>query len=128
MKKLFTLLFGFLFTASVFAGEFPDISITDLKKAISDNKVTVIDVNGTDSYKAGHVPTAIDFDAAADKIADKLPKDKGALVVAYCGGPSCGAYKAAATKAKELGYTNVKHMPAGISGWKEAGEKTEAGK
>ena len=128
MKKLFTLLFGFLFTASVFAGEFPDISVTDLKKAISDKKVTVIDVNGTDSYKAGHVPTAIDFDAAGDKIAAQLPKDKGALVVAYCGGPSCGAYKSAAMKAKELGYTNVKHMPAGISGWKEAGEKTEAGK
>lgn len=128
MKKLFTLLFSLLFTASVFAGEFPDITITDLKKAIADKKVTVIDVNGSDSFKAGHVPTAIDFDAAADKIADQLPKDKNALVVAYCGGPSCGAYKAAATKAKELGYTNVKHLSAGISGWKQAGEKTEAAK
>ena len=128
MKKLFTLLFSLLFTASVFAGEFPDISITDLKKAIADKKVTVIDVNGTDSYKAGHVPTAIDFDADAAKLAEKLPADKGALVVAYCGGPSCGAYKAAAKKAKELGYTNVKHLAAGISGWKSAGEKTEAAK
>lgn len=128
MKKLFTLLFSLLFTASVFAGEFPDISVTDLKKAIEDKKVTVIDVNGSDSYKAGHVPTAIDFDATGDKLAKKLPADKGALVVAYCGGPSCGAYKAAAMKAKELGYTNVKHMAAGISGWKEAGEKLEKAK
>lgn len=128
MKKLFTLLFSLLFTASVFAGEFPDITITDLKKAIEEKKVTVIDVNGSDSWKAGHVPTAIDFDAAGDKLAAQLPKDKGALVVAYCGGPSCGAYKAAAVKAKELGYTNVKHLAAGISGWKKAGEKTEAGK
>ena len=123
MKKLFTLLFSLLFTASVFAGEFPDITITDLKKAIEDKKVTVIDVNGSDSWKSGHVPTAIDFDAAGDKLAAQLPKDKGALVVAYCGGPSCGAYKAAAVKAKELGYTNVKHLAAG-----DAGEKTEAGK
>ncbi len=128
MKKLFTLLFSLLFTASVFAGEFPDITITDLKKAIEDKKVTVIDVNGSDSWKSGHVPTAIDFDAAGDKLAAQLPKDKGALVVAYCAGPSCGAYKAAAVKAKELGYTNVKHLAAGISGWKKAGEKTEAGK
>ena len=128
MKKLFTLIFSLLFTASVFAGEFPDITITDLKKAIEDKKVTVIDVNGSDSWKSGHVPTAIDFDAAGDKLAAQLPKDKGALVVAYCGGPSCGAYKAAAVKAKELGYTNVKHLAAGISGWKKAGEKTEAGK
>jgi rhodanese-related sulfurtransferase len=57
-----------------------------------------------------------------------LPSDKGALVVAYCGSPACSAYKAAANKAKELGYTNVKHLSAGISGWKKAGEKTEAGK
>ena len=82
MKKLFTLVFSLLFTASVFAGEFPDISITDLKTAIEAKKVTVIDVNGSDSWKSGHVPTAIDFDAAADKLAAQLPKDKGALVVA----------------------------------------------
>ena len=128
MKKLFAFLASLLLTVNVFAGEFPDISVTDLKKAIADKSVTVIDVNGTDSYKAGHVPTAIDFDAAADKLADKLPKDKAALVVAYCGGPSCGAYKAAAKKAKDLGYTNVKHLAAGISGWKSAGEKTETAK
>ncbi len=128
MKKLFAFLCSLLFTASVFAGEFPDISITDLKTAIEAKKVTVIDVNGSDSWKSGHVPTAIDFDAAADKLAAQLPKDKGALVVAYCGGPSCSAYKAAAVKAKELGYTNVKHLAAGISGWKKAGEKTVAGK
>jgi rhodanese-related sulfurtransferase len=128
MKKILTLLFSLLFTASVFAGEFPDIAITDVKKAIAEKKITIIDVNGSDSWKSGHVPTAIDFEGAGDKLAAQLPKDKGALVVAYCGGPSCGAYKAAAKKAQELGYTNVKHMAAGISGWKSAGEKTEAGK
>lgn len=127
MKKLLALLMS-LFAASAFAGEYPDISIADLKKAIEEKKVTVIDVNGSDSYKAGHVPTAIDFEAEGDKLASKLPKDKDALIVAYCGGPSCGAYKAAAKKAKELGYTNVKHLSAGISGWKKAGEKLEKAK
>ena len=34
-------------------------------------------------------------------------------------------YKTAAEKAVALGYTNVKHLSAGISGWKEAGEKVE---
>jgi len=105
--------------------ECPEISIEDLKKAIDDKAVTVIDVNGTDSYKNGHIPTAVDFEANADKIEKVLPKDKDALVVAYCGGPACGAYKAAAKKAVALGYTNVKHLKAGISGWKDAGEKTE---
>ena len=36
-------------------------------------------------------------------------------------------HAAAANAAKSLGYTNVKHLVAGISGWKKAGEKTETG-
>jgi rhodanese-related sulfurtransferase len=105
--------------------KYPDISIKDLKKAIDKHTVTVIDANGTESYTDGHIPGAINFATDADKLAAKLPKDKDALVVAYCGGPQCMAYKAAAEKAVALGYTNVKHLSAGISGWKEAGEKVE---
>jgi rhodanese-related sulfurtransferase len=103
----------------------PDITITDLKKAIEEKKVIVIDANGTDSFKSGHIPTAIDFETNADKLKEVLPKEKDALIVAYCGGPQCGAYKAAAKAAVALGYTNVKHLSAGISGWKSAGEKVE---
>jgi len=126
MKKLVTLALGLVLSGISFAGEVADITIPDLKKAIADKKVTVIDANGTDSYKAGHIPTAIDFATEkGDKLAKALPSDKSALIVAYCGGPQCNAYKAAVKKAEELGYTNVKHLPAGISGWKDAGEKTE---
>jgi rhodanese-related sulfurtransferase len=126
--KLMALVAALAATVSLQAGEFPDIAVADLKKAIADKKVTVIDVNGTESYKAGHVPTAIDYEANAAKIAEKLPAKKDALIVAYCGGPSCNAYQAAAKKAKELGYTNVKHLSAGISGWKAAKEKVEPAK
>ena len=124
MKKLIALVFA-LVASSVFAAEFPDISIADLKQAIADKKVTVIDVNGSESYTEGHVPGAVDFVAKKDSITSVLPADKNALVVAYCGGPQCSAYKAAAKKAESLGYTNVKHLSAGISGWKAAGEKLE---
>jgi rhodanese-related sulfurtransferase len=124
MKKLLALALALVASAG-FAAEFPDISIADLKTAIAEKKVTVIDVNGSSSYAAGHVPGAIDFAAKGDSLASALPADKGALVVAYCGGPSCSAYKKAAAKAAELGYTNVKHLSAGISGWKKAGESLE---
>lgn len=126
MKKLLAILSCVLISASFsFAGEYPDISITEMKEVIKSGKVTVLDVMGPGSYKKGHVPGAIDFKSNVAKIAGLLPKDKGALIVAYCGGPSCNAYKSAAKAAEELGYTNVKHMSAGISGWKGAGEKTE---
>ena len=125
MKKFLTMLAVVFCAATGFAGEFPDISVGELKKAIADKSVTVIDVNGSESYKEGHVPTAIDFQSSKKTLAKQLPADKGALVVAYCGGPSCGAYAAAAKAAKELGYTNVKHLSAGISGWKDAGAPLE---
>ena len=125
MKKILGLLTAFVLATVVFAGEYPDVSIKELKKSIETKQVTVIDVNGTESFATGHIPGAIDFEANEAKIASLLPKDKNALIVAYCGGPKCMAYKQAAKKAEELGYKNVKHLSAGISGWKEAGEKTE---
>lgn len=124
MKKLIALVLA-LVASSAFAAEFPDISIADLKQAIADKKVTVIDVNGAASYANGHIPGAVNFADQKDSLATVLPADKNALVVAYCGGPACSAYKAAAKKAAELGYTNVKHLSAGISGWKAANEKLE---
>ena len=128
MKKLLAILSCVLVSASFsFAGEYPDISITEMKGLIKSGKVTVLDVMGSGSYKKGHVPGAIDFKGNAKTISVLLPKDKGALIVAYCGGPSCKAYKAAAKAAEDLGYTNVKHMSAGISGWLQAGEKTDKG-
>ena len=105
-----------------------DVSIADLKSAIEKGGVTVIDVNGSDSYAEGHIPSAKSFSAIKDDLAKHLPEDKNALVVAYCGGPKCGAYKKATEAAGELGYTNVAHLSAGISGWKAAGEKVETAK
>jgi rhodanese-related sulfurtransferase len=125
--KITKLLCALAFTPILaLAGEYPDISHDDLKKAIADKKVTLLDVNGSDSWKGGHIPGAIDFTATKD-LAAKLPSDKGALVVAYCGNENCTAYAAGAAAAQKLGYTNVKHYKSGIAGWKAKGEKTEKG-
>ncbi len=125
MKKLIALALS-MFAASAMAAEFPDISIADLKKAIAEKKVVVIDVNGSGSYAKGHIPGAVDFASTGGDLSSALPSNKDALVVAYCGGPSCSAYKKAAQKAADLGYTNVKHLSAGISGWKKQGEQLES--
>ncbi|MBI3985499.1 MAG: rhodanese-like domain-containing protein [Lentisphaerae bacterium] len=103
----------------------PDIRLEELKKAIADKTVVLIDCNGSKSYANGHIPGAIDFQANALDLAQALPKDKAALVVVYCKGPTCGAYTAAADAATQQGYTNVKHFSGGISGWEKAGEKLE---
>jgi len=127
MKKLATLLATMMFAAAVFAGEFPDVSVTEVKTLVETKKAVIIDVNGSDSFKKGRVPGALDYASIKDQLEAKLPKDKNTLIVAYCGGPSCKAYQTAAQAAEKLGYKNVKHMSAGISGWQEAGQKVEKG-
>ena len=125
MKKIFVLAVTALLAVSVYAAHYPEITIKDLKSAIASKSVTLLDANGSDTYKEGHIPGAIDFNASKAKLAKVLPKDKSALIVAYCGGPQCQAYQAAAKAAEKLGYKNVKHLAAGISGWHDAGEKME---
>jgi rhodanese-related sulfurtransferase len=126
MKKFLVTLFAVIAApVAMLAAEFPDISIAELKKAIAEKKVTIIDVNGGESYKNGHIPTAVNFASVQSNLASVLPKEKDALIVAYCGGPSCNAYTRAANAATKLGYTNVKHLSAGISGWLQAKENTE---
>jgi rhodanese-related sulfurtransferase len=127
MKKLIALCAATFLAVSIYAGEYPDITIKQLKSEMAAKKVTVLDANGSESWQKGHIPGAVNFESSKDKLASVLPKDKNALVVAYCGGPWCKAYQAAAKAAEKLGYTNVKHLSAGISGWKDAGEKTEPG-
>lgn len=105
---------------------YPDISLADLKAAMAAKNVTLLDCNGTDKYTKCHIPGALDFGAIKDNLADSLPKEKDALIVSYCGGPKCGAYKHGADAAKELGYTNIKHFSPGISGWKESCDKCQA--
>ena len=126
MKKLLALIAIAVLAVNVQAGEYPDISIGDLEKAIKAGKVVVIDVNGAKSFtKRGHIPTAVSF-TDAKSLAKQLAKSKkDTLVVAYCGGPTCNAYKRGASAAADLGFKNVKHLSAGISGWIKAGKKLE---
>jgi rhodanese-related sulfurtransferase len=125
MKKLLALIAVAVLAVNVQAGEYPDITIGDLEKAIKAGKVTLIDVNGKNSYKKGHIPGAVLF-SNKEALAKQLSKvKKNTLVVAYCGNPRCSAYKRGATAAAELGFKNVKHLSAGIQGWVKAKRQVE---
>ena len=124
MKNLIALI-AVIFAVNVQAGEYPDISIADLEKAIKSGKVAVIDVNGANSYaKRGHIPGACPS-ATRTRCPSSSPK--------WAKTPSCGllrqlplpAYKRGASAAEELGFKNVKHLSAGIAGWLKAGKKVE---
>lgn len=107
----------------------PEISLTELQSLVEskDKKpMLIIDANSEKSYKAGHVPGAIHFAKVESNFAAALPADKTQLIVAYCGSPMCTAWEDPATKAKELGYTNIRHLKAGIKGWRDAKYPTES--
>ena len=120
MKKIIPIILS-LISINLFAGEYPDISIKELQVAIKKGNVAVIGVNGAKSFAKGHIPSAIDFSSQSKNLASVLPKNKDTLIVSYCGGPGCRAYKRGADAAAKLGYKNIKHLSAGISGWKRSG-------
>ena len=128
MKKLFVLLATAVMAVSAYAGEFADVSVTEVKALVEAKSAVIIDVNGAKSYAAGHVPGALSFAAIKDNLAASLSADKGALIVAYCGNEQCPAYRAGALAAQKLGYTNVKHYAKGIQGWLKTGEPVEKAK
>jgi rhodanese-related sulfurtransferase len=127
MKNFLAALIGLSLAviASAATPQITDISQSELKDAIASKSATILDVNGSDSFRGGHIPGAIDYVAHKQDIARLLPADKGALIIAYCGDIHCTAYRQAAYAALDLGYTNVKHFAPGIKGWKESGERTE---
>ena len=63
MKKFVAIAASLLFVATVYAAGFPDITISDLKSAMSSQKVILLDANGTETWQSGHIPGAIDFAA-----------------------------------------------------------------
>lgn len=107
---------------------FPDISQADLEAAVKAKKVVLVDCNGSKSFAEGHIPGAIDFEKNENTLGKVLPKDKEALIVAYCGGPQCHLYEKGAAATKALGYNNVKHYVGGISGWQKAKLPVETAK
>jgi rhodanese-related sulfurtransferase len=99
------------------------IGLSELKAAMAEKKVTLIDCNGTQYYALHHIPGAIDLEFHIDRLPRVLPARKDALIVVYCSNKNCYKYEQGVRLVRELGYTNVVHFPLGTRGWIEAGEK-----
>lgn len=102
-----------------------EVSLDELKKLIETKTVFLIDANSRKTYDRGHLPGALSFTKNEKDFASLLPKDKNAVLVAYCGGPMCSAWEDAAEAATKAGYTNIKHFKGGLKGWKSAGLSLE---
>ena len=102
------------------------ISPRELHDLMQREPVTAIDVNARPGWLSARVPGAINLDSTAYH-ANDLPADKDATIVFYCSNPLCRKAPNAAKRAKGFGYTNVRVMSAGISGWLDARLPTDSG-
>ena len=69
-------------------------------------------------YDKGHIPMAVSIpDSRFAKMTDRLPEDKNALLIFYCGGLKCKLSHKSARKAEALGYKNVKVFAEGFPAW-----------
>ena len=91
------------------------IAPSELHARIGQGGMTVVDMNARHAWLQARVPGAINL--APDFDASQLPTERAALLVFYCSNPLCRKAPNAARKARKLGYTDVRVMSAGISGW-----------
>jgi rhodanese-related sulfurtransferase len=88
--------------------------------------VMIIDSRPARKYDVGHISPAVNIpERKLEQMTDRLPADKATTLVFYCGGYKCKLSAKSATKAVELGYTNVKLFQAGYPSWVAAYGKGE---
>ena len=90
--------------------------------------VMIIDARPKRSkYDKGHIPMAVSIpDSQFDKMTVKLPANKDALLIFYCGGLKCKLSHKSAWKAEKLGYTNIKVFAKGFPEYKKVAENYPA--
>jgi len=101
------------------------IAPRELHARLKEDTLMVVDLNAPRSWLTARVPGALnlmpDFDASS------LPVERSRPLVFYCSNPLCRKAPNAARRAQKLGYSDVRVMSAGISGWLGAGLPTESG-
>ncbi len=125
MKTAALLSLVMLGSAPALADEgFSLIHSQDLAQDLKAGQAMVFDANNTETrQKEGIIPGAkLLSSASAYDVAKEIAAPKTQEVVFYCGGPKCMASHEAASRAVKAGYSNVKVMADGITGWKKAGQ------
>lgn len=102
--------------------EIDEVDAAGVKELVSsgDAEVALIDVREQDEYVQGYIPGAtwIPRGFLELRIEEAVPR-RDQPVVLYCAGGTRSAL--AARSLRELGYTSVRSMAGGFTGWKRSG-------
>lgn len=129
MKKLLLaciFAIGAMTTPVLAAEQVAEVTVANVQEMLSAKpaKVVVVDANNEQARaEAGMVPGAIKLSSYNQYNLAELPTDKNTTLVFYCYNSYCQASHAAAARALQAGYTDVRVMKAGIVGWNAANKK-----
>ena len=104
--------------------EIPRISVRDAKAAYDLRSAIFVDVRGDESYKDGHIPSALSIPE------NLLLKHMSGInysdwIITYCTWPAEESSARAAATMRANGFTNVTALKGGYYAWLEAGYPIE---
>ena len=108
------------------AEQVAEVTVANVQEMLSAKpaKVVIVDANNEQARaEVGMVPGAIKLSSYNQYNLAELPTDKNTTMVFYCYNSYCQASHAAAARALQAGYTNVRVMKAGIVGWNAVNKK-----
>lgn len=101
------------------------IAHAELAALVASRGGTIVDVCGSDWFRNGHIPGAIDFERHRGDLAAVLPPGRDAAIVVYCRDARCPYWETAATELRAMGYGDVRRYADGLAGWRRAGGAIE---
>jgi rhodanese-related sulfurtransferase len=95
------------------------VSVNELREALREERVILLDVRPETEYQAGHLPQARSFpvDEMETRLAE-LPRDQE--IVAYCRGPYCVFADEAVTLLRSHGFV-ARRLDMGVPEWRRLG-------
>jgi rhodanese-related sulfurtransferase len=93
------------------------VTVDELRKALREDRIVLLDVRPMIEYQAGHLPQAysIPVTELEERIAE-LPHDKE--IIAYCRGPYCVFADEAVTFLRTHGYV-ARRLEEGVAEWRK---------
>ncbi len=105
---------------------FRSITVDELRAALQEERVILLDVRPREEYQAAHLPRARSIPLAElDTRLAELPSDQE--VVAYCRGPYCVFADEAVTLLRARGY-QARRLNEGVVEWRTRGLPLAIGK
>jgi len=103
------------------------ITREQLRRAIEDEEVVIVETLGPLHYAQGHLPGAINI--PHDQVAELAPAllpERGATIVTYCSNTACQNSSVVQAQLIAMGYTDVRRYAEGKQDWQEAGLTLES--